>query len=253
MANFLDIKKNEEAFSYLRVSGAGQLNKGGFSRQRKAIKYFVEKYKIKLEEEFADDVSGKKGILDRPSLNNLLNKTEKSGIKLVLVEHIDRIARDLITQELILKEFEKNGVRIISCENEMDVTCGDDPDPTKKMIRQILGAIAEFEKSRMVSRLRNARERKRKEYGRCEGSKPFGFFEKEKETLNRIKQLARKPRLRKRRGFSEIAAILNSEGMINRAGREWSRQSVYAILKRIKKGPWTPTSQKKQKEVCVKC
>ena len=38
-------------------------------------------------------------------------------------------------------------------------------DPTRKMMRQIAGAFAEYEKARLVHKLRHARERKRKEAG----------------------------------------------------------------------------------------
>ena len=47
-----------------------------------------------------------------------------------------------------------------------------DPTPTAEMVRQILGAVAQFEKASLVAKLRHARERKRAETGRCEGRKP---------------------------------------------------------------------------------
>ena len=57
------------------------------------------------------------------------------------------------------------------------LTCnGDDltasNDPFKKAMRQIAGAFAELEKARLVGKLRHARERIRKERGKCEGRKP---------------------------------------------------------------------------------
>ena len=39
------------------------------------------------------------------------------------------------------------------------------------MMRQIAGAFAEYEKARLVSKLRHARERVRQEKGKCEGRK----------------------------------------------------------------------------------
>ena len=41
-------------------------------------------------------------------------------------------------------------------------------------MRQIAGAFAEYEKARLVSKLRHARERVRQEKGKCEGRKPHG-------------------------------------------------------------------------------
>jgi hypothetical protein len=40
-----------------------------------------------------------------------------------------------------------------------------------KLVRQVLGAISEFDKAMTVAKLRGARERKRREAGKCEGRK----------------------------------------------------------------------------------
>src|SRR5262249_26012537 len=44
--------------------------------------------------------------------------------------------------------------------------------PTAVMVRQILGAVSQFEKAALVEKLRRARQRVRAERGRCEGRKP---------------------------------------------------------------------------------
>jgi DNA invertase Pin-like site-specific DNA recombinase len=49
--------------------------------------------------------------------------------------------------------------------------CTDDT-PTAVMVRQILGAVSQFEKTSLVQKLRQARERKRWVVGRCEGRSP---------------------------------------------------------------------------------
>jgi DNA invertase Pin-like site-specific DNA recombinase len=46
-----------------------------------------------------------------------------------------------------------------------------DDTPTAKLVRQVLGAISEFDKAMTVAKLRGARERKRRELGKCEGRK----------------------------------------------------------------------------------
>ena len=57
-------------------------------------------------------------------------------------------------------------------------------------MRQIFGAIAGYEKTMIVLKLRGARVRSRAKNGRCEGRKPFGYFEGEAEVLARIKALS---------------------------------------------------------------
>jgi DNA invertase Pin-like site-specific DNA recombinase len=58
------------------------------------------------------------------------------------------------------------GVRLLTGAGA-DLTSSD--DPTRKMMRQIAGAFAEYEKARLVAKLRAARIRKREEEGSCEG------------------------------------------------------------------------------------
>lgn len=44
--------------------------------------------------------------------------------------------------------------------------------PTTELVRQILGAMSQFEKASLVAKLKGARDRARAERGRCEGRKP---------------------------------------------------------------------------------
>lgn len=99
-----------------------------------------------------------------------------------------------------------------------DLTAGDD-DPTRVLIRQVLGAVAQSEKSVIVAKLRAARLRQRRMNGRCEGRKPYGTKPGEAAVLERMRQLARKPRRAKRLSLDAIAAQLNAEGLPTRSGK----------------------------------
>ena len=105
------------------------------------------------------------------------------------------------------------------------------------MIRQVLSAVAEFEKAVLVLKLRAARVRIRKKTGRCEGAKGFGSYPGEAVIVNRMVQLRRKPVKGKRASFSDIAATLNAEGFKNRAGREWSTRMVFHVFNQRKGAP----------------
>jgi site-specific DNA recombinase len=70
--------------------------------------------------------------------------------------------------------------------------------------------------------------------GRCEGRKPYGYYEDEEALIKRIKQLHRKPRGEKRLGPYQIARILNKEGWKTRNAAEWYGSHVSAILRRLK-------------------
>ena len=98
----------------------------------------------------------------------------------------------------------------------------------------MLGAVAQFDKSVTVLKLRAARERIRRREGRCEGRKPFGSRPAEGAALERMKQLRRKPKGARRLSVAAIAAQLNTEGVPTRQGGPWRTSSVHAILNRMR-------------------
>jgi hypothetical protein len=70
--------------------------------------------------------------------------------------------------EVLLQQFRDRGVTVFECEGGTELTVADN-EPTRLLIRQVLAAVAQFDKSCLVANLRAARNRVRKETGRCEG------------------------------------------------------------------------------------
>lgn len=150
---------------------------------------------------------------------------------MVIVERADRLARDLLVSEVILGQFRDLGVRVIAADGGTDLTAGDD-DPTRVLIRQVLGAVAQFEKAVIVSKLKAARVRKRRATGRCEGRKPFGDKPGEAEVVAYIAKLRRKSKGGARLSFAAVAGRLNTEGVPTRTGRPWAPETVRGIVQR---------------------
>lgn len=222
-----------KALSYLRVSGKSQIERDGFPRQRDAVHRYAKANGMEIIEEYRDEgVSGSKEMADRAGLADLLDRLESNGVKVVLVERADRLARSLLVGEVILGQFRKLGVQVIAADAGTDLTVGDD-DPTRTLIRQVLGAVSQFEKSVIVLKLRAARERKRRREGRCEGRKAFGDRPNEVKAINRLRQLRRKPRGGRKLSYAEVADMLNREGLSTRMGKPWNRGTVHAICKRM--------------------
>ncbi len=220
------------AFSYLRVSGRAQVEGDGFPRQREAITKYAKTHSIEIATEYRDEgVSGTTELADRAGLAALLDAIESDGVRTVIVERADRLARDLMVGEIILKELRDAGASVIAADGGVDLTAADS-DPTKKLIRQILGAVAEFDKTVTVLKLKAAKDRIRRETGHCEGRKPFGARPGEQDTLKRMRELHRKPKGEKRMGYHRIAAILNKEARLSRSGKPWTTTSVERILSR---------------------
>lgn len=215
-----------KAFGYLRVSGKGQVNGDGFTRQQKAIEKYAKDNGIEIHRIYRDEgVSG--GLADRPALAEMIVDLEMNGqgVKTVIVEKLDRVARDLMIQETIIQDFREHGISLISAIEGADLL---DNDATRKLVRQILGAIAEYEKTMLVQKLRVARQRKKANVGKCEGRK--SYKEAAPKTVTYIRRLRRKPRNRKRKSYKKIAEILNSEGIPTLNGQAWNLQTVKNAL-----------------------
>ena len=78
-------------------------------------------------------------------------------------EDASRFARELVVQELGIALLAKRGVRLLTASGD-DLT--DSNDLGRKMMRQVAGAFMEYEKGRLVAKLRSGRERKRKDTGK---------------------------------------------------------------------------------------
>jgi DNA invertase Pin-like site-specific DNA recombinase len=210
-------------FSYLRVSSKGQIEGDGYPRQRETIDRYARQNSLTIMTEFIESVSGTTESVNRPALTDLmrvLSFTEEPHI--ILVERADRLARDLMISEILLAEFKKAGVKVIAAESGTDLTVEDD-DPTKKLIRQILGAVSEWDKNVMVNKLRAARIRA----GKKEGRKPYGQKPGEEQTLSRMRQLHNQGW-----GAGYITTWLNEKNFKPRAGKKWHKTAVQRILNR---------------------
>jgi DNA invertase Pin-like site-specific DNA recombinase len=214
----------KKAFAYLRVSGKGQVNGDGFPRQLAAIRNYAATHDIRLIGSFREEgISGTKESMDRPAWSELMAALHADGVKAVLIEKLDRLARDLMVQESVIADLHKNNFELISVQ-EPDLMA---KDPTRVLVRQMLGAVAQYDKSQIVAKLRGARMRKRTAEGRCEGRKPFGFYDGENIVIDRIKALRAEGL-----GFDRIAARLNEEGVKPRTRGRWHGVAVNRIISR---------------------
>jgi hypothetical protein len=79
-----------------------------------------------------------------------------------------------------------------------------------------------------VAKLRGARERKRREHGKCEGRK--GHHELRPAAVRMAKHLAQASRTGERRSLRKIAAKLAEMGHVNEAGKPFAAASIKAMV-----------------------
>jgi DNA invertase Pin-like site-specific DNA recombinase len=222
-----------KALSYLRVSSPGQVDGDGLERQRVAVTAFAKREGYQIVEEFRDDgVSGTFAWEDRPGLSALLERLASNSVRVVLVEQSDRLARDLMVSELILAECRRLEVRVLtSGGNDL----ADDTDHTRVLIRQLLEAVAQFDKRGLVYRMRAAKDRIAERTGkRPEGRKAYGHYPGEAAVIARARALLATHVAGVRPHYTTVAGELNTEGLPTRTGVPWSGAMVRRVLGRSK-------------------
>jgi DNA invertase Pin-like site-specific DNA recombinase len=160
--------------------------------------------------------------MNRPAWQELMATLHSNGVRTIVIEKLDRLARDLMVQETAIADLRKNGFSLVSVA-EPDLMAS---DPTRVLMRQLMGAVAQYDKSQIVAKLRGARMRKKATEGRCEGRKPYGFYEGETAVVERMKALRAEGL-----GFDRIASQMNAEGIETRTRGRWHGVMVNRILK----------------------
>ena len=216
-----------KCFAYLRVSSIGQTQGDGYDRQFIACETYAKSNGYEIVEVFRESMTGKSELEDRPALSSLFAALEENGIKTILIAQVDRLARDLMVQETIIADMQKHGYTLISvAEPDLCST-----DPSRILVRQIFGAIAQYDRAMITLKLRGARQRMKLREGRCEGRKPFGSKPGEAEAIHQMRSL-------KAAGLScdKIADALNANGVPARGTKKrtgpWLGCTVNRILKR---------------------
>ena len=161
-------KNMTKAFAYLRTSSAANVgaDKDSEARQRAAIEAFARQSGYIIVDVFYDAaVSGADAIHERAGFSALLDRVASNGVRAIIVESPDRFARDLAVQLAGHDLLKSLGIALIPASAPDFFT---EDTPTAVMVRQILGAVAQFEKTSLVMKLKAARDRKRKANGDSE-------------------------------------------------------------------------------------
>lgn len=222
------------AIGYVRVSTAEQANRGaGLAIQEKAIQQHCARGGVRLVEIARDEgQSGANGLDAREGLARALGKLEAGLADVLVVYRLDRLARDLMLQETVIARLAVKGVRVLSV-SEPDV---DSDEPTRVLVRQVLGAIAQYEKAVIRGRMVAGRRAKMAKGGFGGGWAPYGFRVQDRELVpvpDEQKVIALIRRFAKRgQSLRDIADALDEAGYAPRRGPRWHPTMLARILAR---------------------
>lgn len=225
--------------SYIRVSTADQADMFGPEVQANAIYEYAAINGDTIEASFSDlGESGSNGLETRIGLAEAIAFVKAGHADALIVHRLDRFSRDLGLQEALLSDLgtNKDGqFRLRSATPGEDDLLRD--DPTRVLMRQLLGAVAQYEKAIITARMSAGRRLKMAQGGYGGGAPPYGYTvtngilhinEDEQRVLDWIKD-----RMSAGKSQRAILALLHAENIPARSGRPWSYSSLRKVMARV--------------------
>jgi len=184
-----------------------------------------------LTRRFTDQASG--ASTERPGLQRALAEARAGRFDLLLVYRVDRFSRSVRGLAQLLEDLDATGVAFRSATEPFDTTT-----PAGRMMVQMLGVFAEFERATIVDRVIAGMERKAARGAWCGGSRPFGYdvdpatgFLAPKADEAPLVPVMFDRYVHGREGARALAVWLNESGHRTKAGRPWSHTAVLTVLR----------------------
>ena len=204
---------------YARVSTEMQEKEQTIQSQLAAIAQYAEAHEFHTTPALTYLDEGFTGSrLDRPSLDELRDHAREGRFEVVVVLCPDRLARKYAYQVLILEELKRAGIEVHFCERPIS----DLPDD--QLLLQIQGAIAEYERTKILERSRRGRIHRARMGEIAPAQPPYGYR-----------------RMAKHHGGDGQIRIHDDEAALVRQVFAWYDEedmSLYRLIQRLNDSPW---------------
>lgn len=216
--------------AYVRVSTEEQAQSGySVAAQIEKLEAMCKSQDWKMLPVYVDDAySGKN--LDRPAMRRLLEDARRKKFDVVLVYKLDRLSRRLSDLVSLGEKFESIGIGLRSLTEPFDTTY-----PAGKLLFNMLGSFAQFERELIGERTKLALQRRLRE-GKWNGIAPFGYrlgkegplevHPEEMPYAKRVFQIFLEEGL----GVKLIARRMLKEDRCTRRKGKWARTTVWHML-----------------------
>lgn len=221
-----------KALGYIRVSTEEQVQGNGLAVQRQGIAKFCRAEGMRLVGVLSDEgVSGSNGLERRVGLATALAKLEAGEANCLVVYRLDRLARDYVLQELLVARLGQSGTPVRSV-MEPDIDTNTD-DPTKVLLRQILGSIGQYERALIRGRMQAGKMIKAAKGGYVGGQPGYGLRAKdgelvaapvEDDVVRMVKTLRAEGQ-----SYRAVCSALESAGFRPRRAERWHPAVVRSI------------------------
>jgi site-specific DNA recombinase len=212
---------------YARVSTEMQEKEQTIQSQLSAITQYAEAHQFHSTPALTYLDEGYSGShLDRPGLDALRDHAREGRFDAVVLLCPDRLARKYAYQVVLLEEFKRIGIAVHFCERPIT----DSPDD--QLLLQIQGAIAEYERTKILERSRRGRLHRARGGEITPAAPPYGYR-----------------RVSKRSGGDGQIRIHEEEAALVRQVFAWYAEdgvSLYQLLVRLNASPWKTRAGRKE-------
>jgi len=218
---------------YIRVSTKEQAEtKLSLTHQEEKIRAFASAHDLELERVYNDAAESAKD-LNRPAVQELLAAVEAGRIGHIIIYKLDRLIRSVENLGFLVRLFEKKEVTLASVQESLDTSTAGG-----RMVVNLLGMIAQWERETIAERTQAALDVKRRKGEKLGGIVPFGYraragklvpHPQEQRVLLEIIKLADKMG-----GYQAVADQLNAAGTPPRKGKKWYASTIRGIVLRGK-------------------
>lgn len=178
------------------IIGYSRVSRGDDQNNRLQLQAFKD---TGVEKVFEESASG--GRWDRPVLHKMLDQLRKGDV--VVVWKLDRLSRSLKDLLVIMERIDSAGVGFKSLTESIDTTT-----PAGRMLMQMVGSFAEFERSMIRERTKAGLDAARKD-GRIGGRRPKLSQDQHKDIVDNV--------LSERKSGAEMARLYHvSESTVSR-------------------------------------
>lgn len=230
----------KQVVGYIRVSTREQAEtKLSLQNQEEKLKAYAITQDLKIDRIFNDAAESAKD-LKRPAVQELLELVHKGEISHLIVYKLDRLIRNVGDLSDLLRLFQKKGVTLSAVTETINTGTA-----SGKMIVQMIGVIAEWERDTIAERTQVALDVKRRNGEKLGGIVPYGYraakgvlkpHPAEQKALQWILDLHRR-----KLGYQAIATSLNTSGPPPRRAKKWYTSTVRGIIRRHQRTVETPS------------
>lgn len=218
-----------EVAIYIRVSTQRQAVEGySLDAQRKTLTEYCYLHKHSIYKIYADEGISGKDVAHREEFKKMLSDAENKKFDLVLVWKLTRFTRSLKDLISTCEKLDKLGIGLVSYSESFDTST-----PSGRMMRNLLGVIAQWERE-IISENVQAANLEKVEQGYSVCSRILGYDHINKDLIINKNESAIVTAIftayLKNPNLSAVTDLINKKGYKGKDGKVFSPSSIATIL-----------------------